>query len=63
MKLEHEKQNTWETEKYMRNWNNKYFSIEALRKHVRKLLVSYILDLAKIVWALRILSQKSSWSI
>ena len=44
----------------MWNWNMKSFSIETLIFFFRKFWVSIILDLAKTVWALWILSQKST---
>ena len=40
--------------------NMKSFSNEALIFFIRKIWACYILDLAKTVWALRILSQKST---
>ena len=45
----------------MWNWNMKSFTSETQNIFCRKLLASYILDLEKIVWTLRILSQKSTW--
>ena len=47
-------------EKYMWKRNMKSFSNETLNFFFRKFWVSYILDLAKTVRALRILSQKST---
>ena len=43
---------------YIWNWNMKFFCNETLNFLFRKFWVSYILDLAKTVWALQILSQK-----
>ena len=47
-------------EKYMWKRNMKYFSNETPNFFFRKFWASYILDLAKTVKALRILSQKST---
>ena len=44
--------------KYMKTKYEKSFSNETLNFFFRKFWASYILDLAKTVWALRILSQK-----
>ena len=44
----------------MENWNMKSFSNETLNLFCRKFWDSLILDLPKTVWALRILSQKST---
>ena len=48
------------SDKDMWNWDMKSFSNETLNLFFKKLWASYILDLAKTVWALRILSQKFS---
>ena len=45
---------------YIYKWNMKSFSNETLNFFFRKFCLSYILDLAKTVWALRILSQEFS---
>ena len=45
-------------EKYIWKQNMKSFSNETLNFSIRKFCFSYILDLAKTVWALRILLQK-----
>ena len=45
---------------YKRNWNVKSSSNEILNFFFRKFWASYILDLAKIVWPLRILLQEST---
>ena len=52
----------WRQQKYIYiyKWNMKSFSNETLNFFFRKLCLSYILDLAKTVWALRILSQEFS---
>ena len=47
-------------EKFMWKQNMKSFSNETLNFFLRKFWDSYILDLAKTAWALRILSQKST---
>ena len=46
----------------MWNWNMDSFSNETISFFFRKFSASYILDLAKTVWAVRILSQKSTQS-
>ena len=47
-------------ERYVWNWNIKSFSNETINLFFRKFWASSILDLAKSVWAPRILSQKST---
>ena len=49
-------------EKYIWKQNMKSFSTETLNFSFRKFLASYVFDLAKIMWTLLILSQKSSWN-
>ena len=44
-------------EKYIWKWNMKSFSTETLNFSFRKFLATYVLDLAKIIWTLQILSQ------
>ena len=48
--------------KYKWNWNMRSFANETLNVFFRKFWTSQILDLAKTVPVLRILSQKYSWN-
>ena len=47
----------------MREFEMKSLSSEIREFFFKKLWFTYVLDAAKITWALQLLSQKSSWKI